>query len=374
MKIGIDARMYGARQAGLGRYIQQLIIHLEKIDTQNEYVIFLRQENFSEFSPTQPNFKKILVDVPWYGWKEQIILPKIIQKEKIDLMHFPHWNIPYFYQGNFVVTIHDLIMYHYPRAEASTHGRFIYWLKDLAHRIILKKAIKKAQKIIVPTEFTKNDLVKNFDISPEKIAVTLLSTNPPPHTAGSYDEKKFTNIAKPFILYVGNAYPHKNLEGLLKAWEIFQKKHNDQYQLVLAGKKNFFYNKLIKLVTATSLPNIIFTDFVDDATLNELYRRASLYVFPSFYEGFGLPPLEAIGHKIPVIAANTSCLPEILGNGALFFDPNNHNQIADLIGQVLNNEALREKLITQGTEILKKYSWEKTAAATIKIYEKIGKI
>ncbi|MDO9509654.1 MAG: hypothetical protein Q7J14_00005, partial [Candidatus Magasanikbacteria bacterium] len=136
MKIGIDARLYGPKQGGLGRYLQQLIEGLEKADQNNDYVIFLHAENFEEYQPKNPRFKKVLANIPWYGWKEQFFLPKILKKEKLDFVHFPHWNIPFFYSGKFLVTIHDLILYHYSTRKASTLGSVAYFFKNLAYKLI----------------------------------------------------------------------------------------------------------------------------------------------------------------------------------------------------------------------------------------------
>ena len=130
MKIGIDARMYGPRCSGLGRYIQQLILNLEGQDKENSYIIFLNKENFDDYKPIENNFKKVLVDIPWYSWGEQIKFLKILNKENLDLMHFPHFNVPIFYYKKYIVTIHDLIMYHFPRPEASTRSKIIFYLKD----------------------------------------------------------------------------------------------------------------------------------------------------------------------------------------------------------------------------------------------------
>ena len=172
MKIGIDARMYGPKQSGLGRYIQQLVENLKKIDTGNEYVVFLHQNNISEFSNTNnANFKIVIANISWYSLAEQIKFKKIIKKEKLDLMHFPHWNVPLFYNDPFVVTIHDLIMYHYPRPSATTLGPIKFWFKDLAHRIVLRHAVRKAKKIIVTSEFTRQDVHKTLGVELEKMAV-----------------------------------------------------------------------------------------------------------------------------------------------------------------------------------------------------------
>src|SRR3989339_1813937 len=182
MRIGIDARMCGPKQGGLGRYIEELIKHLLKIDTENEYVIFLRKEYknelkivFTEHNKTNLKLKIVEADVAWYGWAEQIKLTKIIKKEKVDLMHFPHWNVPFFYNKPFVVTIHDLLLMHYPTRKASTLGPIIYFFKNIAYHAVLKHAISKANHIITPSEFTKNDLHNTLGTPLKKISTIHLA-------------------------------------------------------------------------------------------------------------------------------------------------------------------------------------------------------
>lgn len=377
MKIGIDARLYGPKQGGLGRYLQQLIAGLEKNDQNNDYVIFLRQENFTEYIPTNPRFKKVLADIPWYGWQEQFLLPKILKKEKCDFIHFPHWNIPVFYRGQFIVTVHDLILLHHPSKAASTLGPLTYFFKNLAYKFILIHAVKKAKQIITPSEFTKQDIFQTLHIPTDKITVTYLA---PTDLSIKYQVSSIKygndtvqikhNIKKPYLLYVGVAYPHKNLERLVKAWKLFEKENQD-FQLVLVGKKNYFYDRLINSEIFKNCQNVIFTDFVSDKELAELYRNATAYVFPSLYEGFGIPPLEAMQYQIPVISSNSTCLPEILGNAVLYFKPQNEQDIYSKINLVLTDLTTRQKLINNIPNILAMYSQKNTAETTLFVYKKM---
>jgi len=314
------------------------------------------------------------VDIPLYSWQEQIKFKKIIDRENVNLMHFPHWNVPLFYNKPFVVTIHDLIMYHYPRQEASTHGPIVYWFKDLLHRLVLRHAVKAAKQIIVTSEFTKQDVHRTLNVPVEKMTTIYQVPFMKIINNQETNSKQITNyklqITKPYVLYVGNAYPHKNLDGLLKAWKIFCEKYGPSYQLVLAGKKNFFYNKLINHLTIKPLNNIIFTGYVSDGELSVLYQNASLYVFPSLYEGFGLPPLEAMSYGIPVASSNATCLPEVLGEGAIYFDPENYEQMAETIYRGLTDENLRFELREKAREELKRYSSGKMIEETLTIYQK----
>lgn len=383
MKIGIDARMLGPEQGGIGRYIQQIITNfntetLQHANTVN-FIVFLRQNNWN-LVPESPNIKKVLADIPWYGWREQFLLPKILKKEKVDLMHFPHWNIPLFYNEPFAVTIHDLLLLHFPTRASSTLGPITYFFKNLAYRTVLNHAIKKAKQIITPSEFTKNDIIKTFNIPAEKITAIHLA----PTTVDSrltIDYNNFQTIAdkykisKPYVLYVGVAYPHKNLEGLVEAWKMFCAEHGNNYQLVLAGRKNYFYERLENSTKALQHQNaaapVVFTGFVPDEELPVLYQNASLYVFPSFYEGFGLPPLEAMQWGVPVVSSNAACLPEILGNAAEYFDPHDFQAINMAISRGISDDNLRRTLKLNGEKLIHNYDWKKTARITLAVYGKV---
>ena len=375
MRIGIDARMLGPKQAGLGRYLEELIKHFKTLNwpENTELVFFLKKENFANFDLEIPGVKitKELAEIPWYSLKEQTHFPYILRKAKLDLVHFPHFNVPILYNGKFVVTIHDLIMYHFPREEASTLGPVKYWIKDRVHRLVLRHAIKKAHKIITPSIFTKNDLIKTLNAPEEKIIVThlaaeknLLSDMPTTNSATTIFQKQI--IGRPYILYVGNAYPHKNLETLIEAWKIFNSEYSKNYDLILAGKKNYFYKKLI--LKYNTVHNLKFAGFVPDEELPKLYRGASAYVFPSLYEGFGLPPLEVMQYYVPVISSSASCLPEILQDAAYYFDATDPKNIAHAINKILTDKNLRLNLNAKAQELLPKYSWKKTATLTQSIY------
>ncbi|KKU27318.1 MAG: mannosyltransferase B-like protein [Candidatus Magasanikbacteria bacterium GW2011_GWA2_46_17] len=398
MRIGIDARMYGPKQGGLGRYIEQLISHLEQIDDRNEYVIFLRRENRDAYSPTKPNFKKLIADVPWYGWREQLELPKIIRQTKVDLTHFPHWNVPLFYNDPFVVTIHDLLLLHYPTRESSALGPLSYWFKNLAFRKVLRHAVRKAEHIIAPSEFTKQDIHNALGVPLNQITTTYLAPWEPVSFRGTTQKSdesigggteefprinadttsqgnpssyllEMTQVNRPYALYVGVAYPHKNLNRLLDAWQLFQQKYGTNYHLVLVGKRNYFYNKLLSNETMKQCNNVTYTDYLPDSELTKIYSKASLYVFPSLYEGFGLPPLEAMQYNIPVISSNRACLPKILRDAALYFNPEKNEEIVEALYRGFTDNSLREKLICNAKKLLPSYSWEKTAQRTLDVYE-----
>jgi glycosyltransferase involved in cell wall biosynthesis len=376
MTIGIDARFFGPRAKGLGRYTQKLVEELEKLDTQNNYVIFLRAENFNDYQPQNEKFKKALADYRWYTLAEQIFFPAKIYRQKTDLMHFPHFNAPIFYFRPFVVTIHDLILRHFPTRRASTLGPFAYWFKHLAYRLVIWAALKRAKKIITVSEYVKQDIIKHFRVEPGKIEVTYEGVSGgglKQEVPSSGTNLENCGIKKPYLLYVGNAYPHKNLERLIEAFGILVNDYKKDFQLVLVGEDDYFYRRL-KLSNTSILTSmivsarVVFAGFVPDKELAIFYQNASAYAFPSLCEGFGLPPLEAMACGVPVVCSGATCLPEILDSAALYFDPHDPKDMAEKINQVLSDEGLRRALLIRGFEQIKKYSWQKMAKETLKIY------
>jgi len=367
IRIGIDARFYGPKQKGLGRYVQKLVNNLEKASPDNQYIIFLRKENWNEYQPSNPNFKKVLADYPWYGWSEQFLLPFKIRQQEVDCMHFPHFNVPIFYSQPFIITIHDLILKKFPTRRASTLGPIRYWLKNLAYNLVIKLALKRAKKIIAVSEYTKEDILKYFDVESDKIKVIYEGSSyegsSEPLEVGPQQRSDLHADTNPYLLYVGNAYPHKNLERLISAFKKISQEEK-KLKLILVGELDYFYKRLQKISPA----NVIFTDFVSDQRLFNLYQNASLYIFPSLYEGFGLPPLEAMAHNLPVVSSNSSCLPEILGQAAIYFDPENTDDMINKIKKVLQDKELQKKLISRGQKTIKKYSWQKMAQKTLRVY------
>lgn len=362
MRIGIDARLYGTKHRGLGRYVKVLVDELVKTDTDNQYVLFLNEDNYDESSLINSSAKKVLLPARWYSLKEQLLGPKIIAKEKCKLVHFPHFNVPIFYGGKFIVTIHDLIINHFPDSRATTLPKAYYRLKLWGYKIIIRRAIKKAVKIIVPSHFVKEDILKHYKVKPEKIAVIyegyFLGQE---HLPARIDR---FNIQKPFLLYVGAAYPHKNLDGLIRAFKKLNR--SKEFQLVLVGSGDYFYERLKK--ESADVPGLIFTGYVSEGELSALYDRARAFVFPSLYEGFGLPPVEAQAHDLPVVSSNRGSLAEVLGQSALFFNPEDDKDMLDKLRQIMTDNNLRQSLRAKGEENIKRFSWRKMTDKIKKLY------
>ncbi|MCA9364346.1 MAG: glycosyltransferase family 4 protein [Candidatus Moranbacteria bacterium] len=375
MRITIDARFFGPFGKGLGRYTQRLIEHLEQVDDDNDYTILLRKENFDTYTPRNIRFQKQYADCQWYTTKEQVVMPKILKETRPDLVHFPHFNVPIAYRRPFVVTIHDLILLHYPTVKASTLGKVHYWSKYLAYRVVIANAISRAQYVLAMSHATKKDVTKKFSIQEEKIGVTYQSweTLLNPKNKKERDDKKICEqygIIKPYILYVGNAYPHKNLERLINAFKrtALSKKG---VSLVLVGKDDYFYNKLKKKVREENVESVRFAGMVSDEDLPTIYKKALFYVMPSLHEGFGLTPLEAMSMGTPVTAADHACTKEILGRSAHYFNGHDTNQIVYALKMMTANKHLRGSLVEKGYANIKRYNWKKMALETKKIYQTI---
>ena len=293
------------------------------------------------------------------------------KERKPDLVHFTNFNFPVAYGGKFVITIHDLTLLHFRNLRNSIARKAYYMLKEQVMRnVVLKQGMKKADVVIVPSEYVKEDVANTFKVRRNKIAVTYEAADTEFSRGRINLEKK--GINKPYILYVGNAYPHKNLERMIIAFGKLITEYLLDYQLVIAGKKDSFHKNLEEAVTEAGLQDrVIFTGFVTDQELAGLYKSAKLYVFPSLSEGFGLPPLEAMAHDLPVASSNATCMPEILGDAAVYFDPKRVDDMAKAMLMILTDQKLSEALIKKGRAQVKKYSWKKTALATLDIYNNV---
>lgn len=374
-KIGIDARFFGTIGKGLGRYTQKLIEELEKTDKENLYFIFIKKENFNEYQPKNPNFKKILTDISWYSLEEQIKMTLLLNKYKLDLVHFLHFNVPLLYRKDYVVTIHDLILLEYPTRKASKLNSFMYYLKNLMYKLVIKNAVFTSKKVITISKYTKKSILINFNVNEDKIEMIYEGVDLDKFNLSNeeeFDYGKFNVDKNNFLLYVGNAYPHKNIEGLILAFkELIQSKEiNPNLKLLLIGKHDYFYKQIIQLVKQHNLQDkVILPGFVSDNQLISLFHNCKLYIFPSFYEGFGLPPLEALALDARLVLSNTTCLPEIFEDSATYFDPHNKDSIIKAIKENLLTNQNIDPLVKN--RVLNKYSWEDMAESTKTVYNNI---
>lgn len=373
MRIGIDARFYGPFGKGLGRYVQKLIEHLEQLDHPHQVTVFLRKENWEACQLYDSRFTKALADYPWYSISEQTGFPRLLRRGNFDLMHFPHYNVPLFYRRPFVVTIHDLIVSRYPTVRASTLNPLVYRLKHEAYQWVIRSAVNRARRILTVSQYSKQVLQSTFRIPGKKIVVTYEAAEPLSAGAATSGAKERLAPRAPYLLYVGNAYPHKNLEGLLSAFVLLKKTVHSPLKLVLVGKMDYFFRRIVQRAALLRLgDDVVFPGFVTDEELAALYAHAALYVFPSFEEGFGLPPLEAMSAGVPVASSNRSCLPEILGDAAAFFDPDQPRQMAEVLRRLLAHPDERSRLRKKGISRVARFRWDDLARTTLDVYTKAG--
>jgi len=383
MKIGIDARMYRTSTAGIGRYSQNLIKNLLKIDRKNQYVLFMTPEDKKEFDKLKIvncklplGMQIVITNIKHYSIAEQLKLPVILNKEKLDIILFLNFNYPILYRGKFISVIHDLTLFFYPETARETN-----FIKRLAFKLVIKKACQKSARVIAVSNHTKNDIINHFHIEKDKIivipeAADERALNLPAGKAGYSDRtsrliKEKYKISRPLILYVGQFRPHKNIPGLLKAFANL-KKDIKEAKLAILGKPDPAYQDFWNTLDKLNLKkDILMPGFVQDEELASWYSMADVFVLPSFYEGFGLPGLEAMKAGVPVISSNRTSLPEVYKDAALYFDPSNISEIADKIKMVLEDKKLREELIEKGKIVASSYSWQKTAEQTLKLIESV---
>lgn len=368
MRIGIDARLY--TQTGVGRYLKNLISELAIFDRENEYIVYLRSQEYDEVKISGNRWKKIKVDIPWHTIREQISLPQILLKDNLDVVHFPYFNVPIFYPKKYLLTIHDLIVDHFDTGRASTLPRPLYFIKRMGYKTSLTQGIKRASWITAISNTTKKEIIDHYGVSEDKITVTFDALDTKfMETAKKQKAKNYYDC--PYILYVGNAYPHKNLERLIKAFKLLQKK--EKVKLILAGDDKYFYPRTKKYAENLGIGNkVIFFGEADDRELVNLYSHCRCLVFPSLMEGFGLPNLEVIAcGKLPVMS-DIPVFHEIWGDSVNYFDPYNEGDIAAKILSTIN---LPKSDYQEKVENLKKhlddFSWKKTAEETLLIYNRI---
>lgn len=374
MRIGIDARFYGAIGKGLGRYTSELISHLEELDTEHDYLVFLRRANFDEYVPKNPRFRKVLAEFPWYTAREQVLYPLWLKKFGLDLMHFPHFNAPFLYRRPFVVTVHDLILLEHPTTRASTLGPLRFKVKFWFYLLAIRRALKAAKAVVTVSHCTKREIETRFPFTKQKQIVVTYEACASPFRAPAAAPAgaPAADVGPgPYMLYVGNAYPHKNLDRLLEAFAAFRAKGRDDWRLVLVGARDYFYERLESEAKAAGRNvQVLFFGHATDDELASLYERAAFYVFPSLCEGFGLPPLEAMCKGVAVTSSKASCLPEILGDAALYFEPEDVGDIVRAIDALASDPSLRRALADKGRAWSSRFDWRSCAAATLDVYRR----
>lgn len=358
-KIAIDAREL---RTSTGRYIERLLHYLQQIDNEHDYFVLLKPADMDGWQPTNPRFHKIACPYKEFTFAEQLGFAWQLYRLNVDLMHFAVTHQPVLYLKKSVTTMHDLTTL---RFRNPAKNPIVFWLKLQAFKPVVWYAAHKSKQVIVPTKFVAEDVAHYTHIQPDKITVTLESAD----KIGEAPTPVPSVVGKRYIMYVGRPLPHKNLWRLVEAFRKLQGSHPD-LQLVLAGKFYGNYVQTAERIKNEHITNIIFTDFVSEAELRWLYEHAAAYIFPSLSEGFGLPGLEAMHYNVPVISSNATCLPEVYGDAALYFDPQSVDDMADKIGQVITDGQLAKELATKGLIRVHNFSWKRMAEQTLAVYQK----
>jgi glycosyltransferase involved in cell wall biosynthesis len=364
-KIGIDARKLS--DYGIGTHISNLLINLSKLDKEREYFIFCNQEDAHLVNDLAENFHVTIDNSTKYSLQEHISLSWKIKKLKLNLFHEPHYVLPLFTSTpNYIVTIHDLIHLLFP--QYLPNRRAYYYA-----RYMLKKAVTRSTQIIAVSQSTKSDIQRHLFANPDKIKVIYNGVEENFFNTWSSHELKSTKeryqLFQPFILYVGNLKPHKNLTCLIESFRLIKEEVENKLQLIIVGRDVVSYPELKRSAEKLGLRQAVrFLGFIPKNLLPGLYRLAKIFVFPSLYEGFGLPPIEAMACGTPVVAAKTSSLPEILGEAAFLTEVNHPSTLADAITKVLKDDNLRNNLSELGPKQAHKFSWDKTAQEVLTLY------
>jgi len=366
--IVIDARLYGPKHTGIGRYTKNLLESLTKQNGFNKFkftLIIYKDLETEVKKDLGDNFKYVTTNIKHYSLQEQIFLPFIISKLKPDLVHFTHFNKPIFYFPKSIVTIHDLIKHFFKGRLNTTKNASIYWIKHFFY-MILTDLVIRTNYIIVPSNFWREYLIDNFRVKSEDITTTHEAVDPTflEKISDSKDLPKY-NSKNPYILYTGNLYPHKNVEIIIEAL-----KKLPYLSLKIICARNFFTERLQQSVKKNKLEKRVeFLGYIPDEEFKQIYSQSLALVHPSFMEGFSLTGLEAMALVCPVISSNSSCLPEIYQDSVLYFDPNNSQDLVNQINNLYKSTDLRNKLIKLGQQQVQKYSWDKTAQKTFAVYK-----
>ena len=373
MKILIDGRFWGMENAGLGRYTINLVEELQKIDNKNEYLLLLRKKYFNKL--TLPgNWTPVPADFKHYGLQEQIKLPGLISSYKPDVVHFLHFNIPFFLKVPYIVTIHDILMHKQKGLAATTLPFYSYFVKRLGYKAVFRRAVLEAERVIVPSKSVKKEVVNYYRTDPGKVDVTYEGFDERILCKGDRKTvlKKY-GINSSYFIYAGNAYPHKNLKRLIEAIILLNRESGAKVLLVIATSRSVFEKRLkndIKKAGATEYVKLL--GYVPDSDLGTLYENSVAFVFPSLSEGFGLPGLEALASGTLLIASDIPVFREVYKESAFYFNPYDFSLIEKAMKNVIELESgKREKGIKEGKEFAKRYSWAKMARETLEVYESL---
>jgi len=367
MRIGIDARLVYYRQAGISQYTLGLLEQFRTIGQDDEFIVFQSRRDPSELSH-QPNFRKRVLWTPPHHRLEQLLLPLELWAVDLDLLHSPDFIPPFRRRCRSVITIHDLNFLLYPHfltpQAASYYGQ-------------IDQAVHKCDHIIAVSESTKRDVIRLTGAPEDKISVVYEAANPIYRPLQDQQlvqrTKERHGLNREFALFVSTIEPRKNVPTLLMAYRQVLDNYHPEVDLVLAGEKGWLFEEVFALVEKLGLAGRVhFAGRVTPDDLLGLYNAAQLLVHPAFYEGFGLPPLEAMACGTPVVVSNTSALPEVVGDAAMLVDPTDVDGMAVAIWRVLSDDSLRKQMRDRGLRRARRFSWKKAALETLEIYHRLA--
>ncbi|MFB0519465.1 MAG: glycosyltransferase family 4 protein [Acidobacteriota bacterium] len=367
VKIGIDIRKI--RDYGIGTYIENLISQFSRFDSENQYILFCRPQDMEGLPQLGENFHPVVDRSAHYSLREHLSLSRKAKRLNLDLYFSPHYVLPLLTSCQAIVTIHDVIHLLFPE-NLPRKGAYYY------ARFMMGRALAKAEKVVAVSHHSGADIQRLFPRYASRVEVIHNGIDPRFFRQPGEDEllraKGGFQIDYPFILFVGNLKPHKNLTNLLKAFALLRGRRERGLKLVVAGGERDKSAQIREIIDRLSLgAEVRFLGYVNKEELCCLYHLAELFAFPSFYEGFGLPPLEAMACGTPVLSSNLSSLPEVLGDAAFMVNPHQVEEIAEGMQQLMENRPLREELIRRGAQQAKRYSWEESARRYLALFTQI---
>lgn len=371
MHIGIDAHAIGAQQGGNETYIRGLIRALAAIDDRNRYTIYLAEPDAAAewretFVQKHPNFEVQLLPKPTPLVRVPVFLTYELRQHPVDVLHV-QYTAPPFCPIPVVATIHDLAFEHLP--ETFTRRG------SLQLKLTVRRTAQKAARIATVSEYSRQDLLRTYKLPPEKVAVTYNGVEPHFTPQAQFNEvaeiKQQFGIARDYLLAVGSLQPRKNLVRLIRAYaKLRAESESFSPQLVIVGRKLWLAEEIFAEVRRQRwAEDVILTGYVSDNDLPKLYRQATAFVYPSLFEGFGLPPVEAMACGTPVITSDVSSLPEVTGRAALLIDPKNQTSIESALLQIMRDQELRAEMRERGIEQAKKFTWQAAAEKTLQLYQ-----
>jgi len=371
LHIGIDAHAIGARQGGNETYIRQLILALAELDQENRYSIYLAEREAVEewrslFARAYPNFSVRRLPRPTPIVRAPVALAVELRRRPVDLLHV-QYTAPPFCPVPVVATIHDLAFEHHP----ETFTRRGSWQMKLT----VRRTARRAARVATVSEFSREDLLRTYRLSPEKVVVTYNGVEPrfqpiPEDHREAASVRDRWGIAGPYILALGSLQPRKNLPRLIRAYGALRRRHPQiNHQLVIAGRDLWLTGEIHRQVAEEPWAReIVRTGYVPDEALPALYRNADLLVYPSFFEGFGLPPIEAMACGVPVVTSHVGSLPEVCGEAAAWIDPFDEDSIERVMLEVLTNPDRQASMRAAGLEQARRFDWQQTARRTLALY------